>query len=80
VALAATGVAVLVIAVAGDLPDLHDPGTVAVQYADSAAGAGPGWFTETAGGVALLVAGGLLVLLGGPAPSPTTPRASTSSA
>jgi hypothetical protein len=64
-ALAVTGLAALLIAVLGDLPDLHDAGRVAFQYADSAAGAGPGWYTETAGGVALLVAGGLLALLGG---------------
>jgi hypothetical protein len=63
-ALAVTGLAVLLIAVAGDLPDLHDVGQVGFQYADSAAGAGPGWYTETAAGVALLVSGVLLVLLG----------------
>ena len=79
-ALVATGLTVLMIAVLGDLPDLHDPGTVALRYADSAAGAGPGWYTETAGGVALLVAGGLLVLLSGRATAPRATRASTSSA
>jgi hypothetical protein len=66
VALAVTGLAALLIALLADLPDLHDVGTVGMQYADSAAGAGPGWFTETAGAVALLVAGVLLTLLGAP--------------
>jgi hypothetical protein len=64
-ALAVTGLATLLIALVADLPGLHDPGPVALAYADSAAGAGAGWYTETAGAVALLVAGVVLTLLAG---------------
>jgi hypothetical protein len=68
-ALIATALAVLLIALVVDLPGLHDVGQVGFQYADSAAGAGPGWYTETGAAIALLVSGVLLAVLGAPLPS-----------
>ena len=66
-ALAAVGLTVLGIALLADLPDLHDVGDLSLLYADSAAGPGPGWYTETAAAVTLVLAGVTLALLGAPA-------------
>lgn len=60
-ALAACGIAVLLIALLGDLPHLDDAGVwpQAGAFEDARARAGAGWYLETAGGVLLLVSGGL---------------------
>ncbi|HSD80786.1 MAG TPA: hypothetical protein VLB47_08995 [Solirubrobacteraceae bacterium] len=76
-ALAAVGLTVLGIALLADLPDLHDVGDLSLLYADSAAGPGPGWYTETAAAVTLLLSGITLALL---APGSVQRRLSTSSA
>jgi hypothetical protein len=67
-ALVALGAATLVIALAIDLPDTHASGRLpeSVVFEDAHAKAGPGLALEVAGGVALLLAGGLLVALGRP--------------
>ncbi|MTD44326.1 hypothetical protein GKE82_08455 [Conexibacter sp. W3-3-2] len=64
-AVAACGVAVLLIAVLGDAPDLDQAGRVAELYEDTSAQAGIGFFLETLGGALLAVAGVGLLLLGG---------------
>jgi hypothetical protein len=67
-ALVALGAATLVIALAIDLPDTRASGRLpeSVVFEDAHAKAGPGLALEVAGGVALLLAGGLLVALGRP--------------
>jgi len=67
-AVAGCGIAVLLIAVLGDAPDLDQTGQVAELYEDTSAQAGTGFYLETLGGALLAVAGvGLLVLGGGAA-------------
>ncbi|MBI5106979.1 MAG: hypothetical protein HZB46_18690 [Solirubrobacterales bacterium] len=62
-AVAAAGVAALLIAFVWDAPDLDDVGEVGVLYADASAGAGTGYYLETLGGALLLASGGGLLLL-----------------
>lgn len=62
VAVAVCGLTALGVALASDLPALDDVGSVADVYTEAEAGAGAGFFLETAGGVLLLAAGGLLAL------------------
>jgi hypothetical protein len=66
VALVALGAVALVVALAIDLPDTRESGTLpeSVAFEDAHAKAGPGLALEIAGGVALVLAGGLLVVLG----------------
>jgi hypothetical protein len=73
-ALAACGVAVLLISLVGDLPHLNDTGQVGELYADARAAARFGYYAETLGGVLLLVAGGVMLLSPAPAPSEHRPR------
>jgi len=62
-ALATCGLAVLLIAVIGDAPDLDETGRIGELYEDARAEAGSGFYFETLGGALLLIAGiGLLVL------------------
>ncbi len=63
-ALAACGLAVLLIALLGDLPHLDDAGVwpESDAFEDASARAGAGWYLETAAGV-LLLASGVLTLL-----------------
>lgn len=62
-ALATCGLAVLLIAVIGDAPDLDKTGPIGELYEDARAEAGSGFYFETLGGALLLIAGvGLLVL------------------
>ena len=68
--LAGVGVAALLVVLVGDLPDLHRAGALGEVYAGSVAGPGAGWYAESAGAVALLVAGGLLLGLGAGARAP----------
>jgi hypothetical protein len=69
-ALAALGLAALLIAVVGDVPDLDATGFIGEVYEDAAAGPKAGFYLETLGGVLLLVSGGLMVAL--PATSAAT--------
>jgi hypothetical protein len=63
VALAATGLAVLLIAVIGDLPDVHKSGQTGAAYENASASAGFGFYAETLSGVLMLFSGvGFLVL------------------
>jgi uncharacterized membrane protein len=68
VALVAVGAVALVVALAIDLPDTRASGELpeSVSFEDARAQAGPGLGLEIAGGVALVLAGGLLVTLGRP--------------
>lgn len=66
------GVAALLIALIGDLPDTRETGVIGQRYEEAAAQAGAGFYLETGGALLLLVAGvGGLVLI--PANSPTRP-------
>jgi hypothetical protein len=67
-ALMALGAVALVVALAIDLPDTRASGRLpeSVAFEDAQAKAGPGLALEVGGGVALLLAGGLLVALGRP--------------
>ncbi len=74
-AMAALGVAGLLalgIAVTGDVPALDESGPLTVLGQEAEAGAGPGFYLETLGGVLLVLSGGGLLLLGG-APDARTP-------
>jgi hypothetical protein len=64
-AVAALGLAALLIAVIGDVPDLHKTGFIGEVYEDAAAGPKLGFYLETLGGVLLLVGGGLMLVLSG---------------
>ena len=66
-ALAACGLAVLLIALLADLPHLDDAGIwpQAGAFEDARARAGAGWFLETAAGVALLASGVLMMIAAG---------------
>lgn len=65
-ALALAGLAVLLIAILVDVPHLNDTGVwpMADQYEDATAGAGIGFYFETASGVLMLLSGVLMLLLG----------------
>jgi hypothetical protein len=65
VGVAAVGLTALLVAVVGDAGDLHRTGGAALAYEDVTAGPGPGWYFETAGAVALVVAGAALAVLAG---------------
>jgi len=60
-AIAALGLAALLIAVVGDVPDLDKTGFIGEVYEDAAAGPKGGFYLETLGGVLLLAAGGLML-------------------
>jgi hypothetical protein len=68
-ALVVLGAVALVVALAVDLPDTRESGTLpeSVAFEDAHAKAGPGLGLEIAGGLALALAGGALVALGRPA-------------
>jgi hypothetical protein len=63
-ALAALGLAALLIAVIGDVPDLNETGFIGEVYEDAAAGPEAGFYLETLGGVLLLASGGLMAFVG----------------
>jgi hypothetical protein len=67
-AVAVAGIAVLLIALIGDLPDVHKTGVVGQLYDNARANPKIGYYLETLGGALLLLAGGGLLLLGAPAP------------
>ena len=72
VALAVAGVVVLLIALIGDLPDVHKTGVIGQLYDNARANPRSGYYLETLGGALLLMAGGGLLLLGGGPPAATT--------
>ena len=61
-ALAAIGAVVLLVALTVDLPAALDEGVLAVTYEGASASPGIGFYVETFAGVALVLAGGLLLL------------------
>jgi hypothetical protein len=78
-AVAVSGIAVLLIALIGDLPDVHKTGVIGELYDNARANPKLGYYLETLGGALLLLAGGGLLLLGGggPATPPPDPRRDT---
>jgi hypothetical protein len=69
-ALAALGVIVLIVTFTVDLPNTLDEGLYGVNYENAEASPAIGFYIEGVAGTMLLVAGGLLLMLGRPAPSP----------
>jgi hypothetical protein len=70
-ALAVLGLAALLIAIIGDVPDLNETGFIGQVYEDAAAGPKGGFYLETLGAILLLASGGLMLALpaaGAPAP------------
>jgi hypothetical protein len=65
-AIAVAGIVVLLIALIGDLPDVHKTGVIGQLYDNATANPRIGYYLETLGGALLLVAGGGLLLLGDP--------------
>ena len=73
-AVAAAGIAVLLIALIGDLPDVHKTGVVGELYDNARANPKIGYYLETLGGALLLLAGGGLLLLGDAGGAPADAR------
>jgi hypothetical protein len=73
------GIATLLIALLGDLPDAHATGLIGsggaggLQYLQGASSPSAGLYLETLGAVLLLVSGGVGFLMLGPAPGPAEP-------
>jgi hypothetical protein len=65
-ALAAVGIVALALIVITDVPNLNRVGFIGQLYEDAVAGPRVGFYLETAGAVALIAAGGTLLLLGRP--------------
>jgi hypothetical protein len=63
-ALAVIGVVVLIVAFTVDLPSALDEGIYGQRYEAAHAKPGVGFYVETGAGAALLVSGGLLLLMG----------------
>lgn len=63
VAVAVLGIAVLVIAFATDLPDIHKTGVLGERFDSAKATAGPGFWMEIAGGALMFVAGAMAATL-----------------
>jgi hypothetical protein len=64
-ALVLLGALALGIALAVDLPDVHETGVVGQQFESAAAHARAGMYLETLGAALLVMAGGVGLLLGG---------------
>jgi hypothetical protein len=75
VALGALGIAALLIALIGDLPDATATGTIGTLAGFSSAKDTPraGLFLETVGAITLVVGSGCGLLLGHPQPAPRSP-------
>ena len=74
-AVAVAGIVALLIALIGDLPDVHKTGVIGQLYDNARANPKLGYYLETLGGALLLLAGGGLLLLAGPEPaSPSADR------
>jgi len=71
-ALAVLGLAALLIAIVGDVPDLNETGFIGQVYEDAAAGPKAGFYLETLGAILLLASGGLMLAL--PAAGAPVPR------
>jgi hypothetical protein len=76
IALVVLGLAALLIAVVGDVPDLNETGFIGEVYEDAAAGPKAGFYLETLGAV-LLLAGGGLMLVAPAAERPARERSAT---
>jgi hypothetical protein len=72
-AVGALGLAALLIAIVGDVPDLHATGFIGEVYEDAVAGPKAGFYLETLGAVLLLASGVLMFVLAG-AGAATTDR------
>src|SRR3954454_18864746 len=59
------GIVVLLIALIGDLPDVHKTGVIGQLYDNARANPKIGYYLETLGGALLLIAGGGVLVLGG---------------
>jgi hypothetical protein len=68
-AVAVAGIVVLLIALIGDLPDVHKTGVIGQLYDNARANPKLGYYLETLGGALLLLAGGGLLI----SDPPTTP-------
>jgi hypothetical protein len=64
-AVAASGIVVLAIAIVSDARNIDDTGAIRQLYTGAIAGAGDGFYYETLGGALLLICGGGLLVLGG---------------
>jgi hypothetical protein len=76
-ALGALGIATLLIALTGDLPDAHASGVVgssATHFVSASSSPSAGLYLETIGAVALVIASGCGVLLSRPAPTRRAPQ------
>jgi hypothetical protein len=73
-ALAASGIIVLAIAIVSDARNIDDTGEIRQLYTGAIAGAGDGFYYETLGGALLLICGGGLFVLGGGAADPGAGR------
>jgi len=62
-AIAVAGIAVLLIALIGDLPDVHKTGVIGQLYDNARANPKIGYYLETLGGALLLLAGGGQLLI-----------------
>jgi hypothetical protein len=65
-AIAALGIAALLIALLVDLPDVNSTGLIGQLYESAAAGPKAGFYLETLGAVALIFSGVSMLALGGP--------------
>ena len=61
-AVAVAGIAVLLIALIGDLPDVHKTGVIGELYDNARANPKTGYYLETLGGALLLLAGGGMLI------------------
>ncbi len=66
--LAAAGVAVLLIALIGDLPDTTKTGALGVNFSEAKASKGTGFWLELVAGPLAVLAGGLRLIRAGPKP------------
>ena len=73
-AVAVAGIVVLLIALIGDLPDVHKTGVIGQLYDNARANPKLGYYLETLGGALLLLSGGGLLLLGGGTEPPPSER------
>jgi hypothetical protein len=74
-AVAVAGIAALLIAIVGDLPDVHKTGEVGQLYEGARASPHAGYYLETLGGALLLLTGGGLLLFAGRGSERDTGRA-----
>jgi hypothetical protein len=77
IALVVLGLAALLIAVVGDVPDLNETGFIGEVYEDAAAGPKAGFYLETLGAVLLVASGGLMLALPAMGVKHFAPKATT---